>query len=332
MKVLVTGGAGFIGSHACKALARAGHTPIVYDNLSTGHAHAVRWGAFEAGDVRDSDRLTPVLDRHRPDLVMHFAARAYVGESVREPTEYYDVNVGGTLTLLKCMRNTRIERIVFSSSCATYGIPQRLPLDEDAPQKPINPYGFTKFAGERMLADFAAAYGLRWVALRYFNAAGADPDGELGEEHYPETHAIPLAIQAALGVGPAFTLMGDNYPTPDGSAVRDYVHVCDLADAHVRAAEYLMQGGLSVALNLATGKGTSVLEIVDAVKAATGRRVPLVRGPRRAGDPPSLYASADRARAVLRWRPRFVSIAETVETAAVWFERNQLRKTPEVAI
>lgn len=319
----MTGGAGFIGSHACKALARAGHAPIVYDDLSSGHAHAVRWGAFEGGDIRDSDRLTLVLDRHRPDLVMHFAARAYVGESVREPIDYYDVNVGGTLTLLKCMRKARIDHIVFSSSCASYGIPHQLPLDEDAPQKPINPYGFTKLAGERMLADFAAAYGMRWVALRYFNAAGADPDGELGEEHHPETHAIPLAIQAALGVGPAFTLMGDDYPTPDGSAVRDYVHVCDLADAHVRAAEYLNHDGPSVALNLATGKGTSVLEIVDAVRTATGRPVPLVRGPRRPGDPPSLYAVAERAQAVLGWRPRFVSIAETVETAAAWFERNQ---------
>ena len=331
MKVLVTGGAGFIGSHACKALARAGHTPIVYDDLTTGHAHAVRWGALEVGDIRDSARLDVAFERHQPDLVMHFAARAYVGQSVQDPAEYYDVNVTGTLTLLRCMRKAGVNKIVFSSSCATYGIPERLPLDENAPQRPINPYGFTKLAGERMLDDFAIAHGLRWIALRYFNAAGADPEGDLGEEHDPETHAIPLAIRAALELGPAFTLMGDDYSTPDGSAVRDYVHVCDLSDAHVRAAEYLAQGGACIALNLATGTGTSVLEIVGAVSAITGRAVPLVRGPRRAGDPPILYASADRASALLGWRPQFVSIVDIVETATQWFVRKRASNALERA-
>jgi UDP-arabinose 4-epimerase len=322
MKVLVAGGAGFIGSHACKAMAKAGHEPIVFDDLSTGHAHAVRWGPLEVGDIRDSDRLDAVMARHRPDLVMHFAALAYVGVSVRDPASYYDVNIGGTLNLLKCMKKNAVDKIVFSSSCATYGAPDRLPIREDTPQDPINPYGFTKLAAERMLLDFEAAYGLRWMALRYFNAAGSDPEGDLGEEHDPETHAIPLALQAALGLAPAFTVFGDDYDTPDGSAVRDYVHVCDLADAHVRAAEHLAAGGRSAACNLATGSGTSVLELLAAVKAATGRTVPVLRGPRRAGDPPMLFASADRARDLLGWRPRFVSIVETVETAAHWFQRN----------
>lgn len=321
MKVLVAGGAGFVGSHTCKALRTAGHQPIVYDNLSEGHAHAVRWGPLEVGDIRDAARLGEVFERHRPDLVMHFAARAYVGESVREPGRYYDVNVNGTLSLLQAMRRATIDKIIFSSSCATYGTPEELPIREDTPQRPINPYGFTKLVGERMLADFEAAYGLRWVALRYFNAAGSDPDGELGEEHDPETHVIPLAIQAALGQGPAFTVFGDNYETPDGSALRDYVHVSDLADAHVRAADYLAGGGASAACNLGTGAAASVMDIVAAAQAVTGLRVPLVRGPRRPGDPPALYASADLARELLGWRPRYMSIVETVATAARWFER-----------
>lgn len=321
MKILVVGGAGFIGSHACKALARAGHEPIVYDDLSTGHAHAVRWGPLEVGDIRDGARLESVMTRHRPDLVMHFAALAYVGVSMRDPASYYDINVGGTLNLLNCMKKKGLDKIVFSSTCATYGTPETLPIREDTPQNPINPYGFTKLAAERMLRDFEAAYGLRWMAMRYFNAAGCDPDGELGEEHDPETHAIPLALQAALGQGAAFTVFGDDYDTPDGSAVRDYVHVCDLADAHVRAAEHLLAGGRSAACNLATGNGTSVLELVAAVEAATGRSTPLARGPRREGDPAALYASADLAHELLGWRPRFVSIVDTVTTAARWLQR-----------
>lgn len=322
MKVLVVGGAGYIGSHTCKMLARAGHEPVVYDDLSTGHEHAVRWGPLEVGDVRDDERLDGAIRKHRPDLVMHFAARAYVGESVREPADYYDVNIGGVLSLLRGMLRNGVDKIVFSSTCATYGVPAQLPISEDTPQQPINPYGFTKLAAERMLADFDAAHGLKWVALRYFNAAGADPEGELGEEHEPETHAIPLAIRAALGLGPAFTVFGEDYDTADGSAVRDYVHVADLADAHVLAAGYLAGGGPSLALNLGTGRATSVLEIVGAVGAATGRHVPLVRGPRRPGDPAALYASAEKAAATLGWRPRFTDIGETVATAVAWFQRD----------
>ena len=321
MRVLVTGGAGYIGSHACKALARGGHEPIVFDNLSTGHAHAVRWGPLVVGDIRDAAALDGAFALHRPDMVMHFAALAYVGESVRHPAAYYETNVAGTLSLLQAMQRAGTNAIVFSSTCATYGEPDQLPISETTPQQPINPYGFTKLAAERMLHDFGAAYGLRWTALRYFNAAGADPDGELGEEHDPETHAIPLAIQSALGLRPPFQVFGDDYPTPDGSAIRDYVHVSDLAQAHLLAVRYLQAGGESRAFNLATGVGVSVFAITRAVAAATGREVPLVRAPRRPGDPPALYASGALAREVLGWTPRYTSIDETVATAARWVMR-----------
>ncbi|WCM23875.1 UDP-glucose 4-epimerase GalE [Paraburkholderia bryophila] len=319
MKVLVTGGAGFIGSHTCKALARGGHTPIVFDNLSTGHADAVRWGPLHTGDILDPVSLDAAFITYRPELVLHFAALAYVGESVVDPARYYRVNVAGTLSLLDAMRRHGVSRIVLSSSCATYGIPATLPISEASPQQPVNPYGFTKLATERLAADYERAYGMRWIALRYFNAAGADPEGELGERHAPETHAIPLAIGAALGSAPPFRVMGTDYPTPDGSAVRDYVHVTDLADAHVRAVDHLGHGGPSGAFNLATGRGTSVLELIDAVAAITGCTVPVIHAARRAGDPPALYANAALAEQMLGWRPRFVEIAPMVATAARWF-------------
>ncbi|WP_431227384.1 UDP-glucose 4-epimerase GalE [Burkholderia contaminans] len=321
MKVLVTGGAGYIGSHTCKALAAAGHEPVAYDNLSTGHRDAVRWGPLVAADILDRDALSKAFAVHRPDVVIHFAALAYVGDSVLAPDRYYTVNVTGTCTLLSAMHAAGIGRIVMSSSCATYGIPDGLPISERTPQQPINPYGFTKYAMERMAADFERAYGLKWVALRYFNAAGADPDGEIGECHEPETHALPLAIRAALGTGRAFQVMGTDYPTPDGSAIRDYVHVSDLADAHLKATAYLCGGGHSVALNLGTGKGTSVLDALRAVEAVTGRRVPTVTAARRPGDPPELYADATKAALVLGWRPRFTAIEPMVEHAAAWFQK-----------
>ncbi|WP_176049939.1 UDP-glucose 4-epimerase GalE [Burkholderia sp. BCC1644] len=323
MKVLVTGGAGYIGSHTCKALAQAGHEPIAYDNLSTGHCDAVRWGPLVVADILDRQALSKALAAHRPDVVIHFAALAYVGESVLAPDRYYTVNVAGACTLLSAMHAAGVGRIVMSSSCATYGIPDALPISERTPQQPINPYGFTKYAMERMAADFERAYGLKWVALRYFNAAGADPDGEIGECHEPETHALPLAIRAALGAGNAFRVMGTDYPTPDGSAIRDYVHVSDLADAHVRATTHLCGGGESVALNLGTGKGTSVLEALRAVEAVTGRRVPTVMAARRPGDPPALYADATKAARVLGWRPRFTAIEQMVEHAAAWHRKAQ---------
>ncbi|MDN0084890.1 UDP-glucose 4-epimerase GalE [Crenobacter sp. SG2305] len=319
MKALVTGGAGYIGSHTCKALARAGHTPIAFDNLSTGHADAVRWGPLHRGDILDPDALDAAFSLYRPDVVLHFAALAYVGESVVDPGSYYRVNVTGTQTLLDAMRRHGVTRIVLSSSCATYGIPETLPISEDTPRQPVNPYGFTKLAVERMAADYERAYGMRWVALRYFNAAGADPEGELGERHDPETHAIPLAIGAALGTAPPFSVMGRDYPTADGSAIRDYVHVTDLADAHVLAMHHLVKGGCSGAFNLATGRGTSVLEVIQAVEAVLGRRVPVRDAPRRPGDPPALYAKAELAAKVLGWQPCFVDIEQMVATAADWF-------------
>jgi UDP-arabinose 4-epimerase len=319
LKVLVTGGAGFIGSHACQTLARWGHQPIVYDNLYTGHRDAVRWGPLLVGDILDRERLDAAFEKHRPDMVMHFAALAYVGESVADPAAYYRVNIAGTLSLLQAMVRHGVEAIVFSSTCATYGIPASLPIEESASQTPINPYGFTKLTVERMLADFGVAHKIRAVALRYFNAAGADPDGKLGERHDPETHAIPLAINAALGLGPTFSVLGTDYPTPDGSAIRDYVHVSDLADAHVKAANYLEAGGESTAFNLATGVGTSVLELISAVREVTGRPVPLSYQPRRPGDPAILFAEAKRACDTLAWTPRFTSMVETVETAVRFF-------------
>ncbi len=327
MKILVTGGAGYIGSHTCKRLARAGFEPVVFDNLSTGFRDAARFGPFEQGDILDAARLDAVMSRHQPAAVVHFAASAYVGDSVREPAAYYRNNIVGSLSLLDAMRRNHVEKIVFSSTCATYGVPDRMPMDETLPQNPINPYGFTKLAIEHALADYGHAYGIAWIALRYFNAAGADPEGELGERHDPETHAIPLCIQAALGTGPGFSVFGTDYPTPDGSAVRDYVHVDDLGDAHVRALRRLLDGEPGGAYNLGTGIGTSVLELVAAVEKATGRKVPLTRGPRREGDPPALYASPLKAAQDLGWHAQYRSIDDIVATAVAWTLRQHNAQT-----
>ena len=317
--VLVVGGAGYIGSHACKELARAGYRPVVFDNLVYGHRDAVKWGPFVEGDIRDGAALDAVLQTYRPEAVLHFAAFAYVGESVQKPDVYYDNNVGGTISLLNAMVRNGVKRIVFSSTCATYGIPDTLPITETTPQNPINPYGYTKLVVERMLADYATAYEISWAAMRYFNAAGADPEGEIGERHDPETHAIPLALKAAFGAGGEFSVFGTDYDTPDGSAVRDYIHVTDLATAHVEAIRFLQAGGASQAFNLATGTGVSVLELIDAIARVTGRQVPFQTSARRAGDPPSLYAAASKARTVLDWEPQHSSIDEIIRTAAPWF-------------
>jgi UDP-arabinose 4-epimerase len=327
--VLVTGGAGYIGSHACKALARAGYTPVAYDNLVNGHEWAVKWGPFERGDILDRARLAEVFERHRPAAVMHFAAFAYVGESVADPAKYYRNNVEGTLALLEAMRAAGVETLVFSSSCATYGIPAETPIREDAPQAPINPYGATKLIVERILADYRTAYGLQSVALRYFNAAGADPEGEIGEAHEPETHLIPLALDVAAGDRPHIVINGDDYPTPDGACIRDYVHVSDIAEAHVLAVRALEAGRrLEPAYNLGGGAALSVAEVVGAASLVTGRNIPVVIGPRRPGDPPVLTADAGRAAADLNWRPAYPKIEDMIAHAWAWLNARRAIPPP----
>ena len=321
--ILVTGGAGYIGAHACKALAAAGHGPITFDNLSRGHASAVKWGPLEVGDICDGARLAEVLGAYQPEAVMHFAAFAYVDESVARPELYYRNNVGGALTLLAAMRDAGVERLVFSSTCATYGQPDRLPIVEDCPQAPINPYGASKLMVERVLEDFAAAYGLRSVALRYFNAAGADPEGEIGEDHDPEPHLVPLVLDAAAGGG-AVTVHGTDYETPDGSCIRDYVHVTDIAEAHLLALQVLGRPGFR-AYNLGSGQGASVLEVIETARRVAGRSIDVVLGPRRPGDPAALLADASRAARELDWRPRH-GLEDMIRTAWSWRQARSERK------
>ncbi|MSP48289.1 MAG: UDP-glucose 4-epimerase GalE [Alphaproteobacteria bacterium] len=319
--VLVTGGAGYIGSHACKALARAGFRPIAYDNLAYGHSQAVKWGPLVDGDIADGPRLRAVLSAERVVAVMHFAAFAYVGESMSDPARYFRNNTVATLTLLDAMRDVGVDRMVFSSTCATYGVPGEVPISESAPQRPVNPYGESKLMVERVLDWYDQAYETRSVSLRYFNAAGADLDGEIGEDHNPETHLIPLAIKAALGLGPALKIFGTDYPTADGTAIRDFIHVEDLAEAHVRALRHLLHGGATLKLNLGTGMGHTVREVVRAVERATGRPVPVIEAPRRAGDPPALVADAGQARVKLDWVPTRSDLDTIVTSALRWHER-----------
>ena len=321
--VLVTGGAGYIGSHACKALAAAGYSPITYDNLVYGHDWAVKWGPLETGDVLDASRLRQVIRKYRAEAVLHFAAFAYVGESVQDPAKYYRNNVLGTLTLLDAMRAEGVGEIVFSSSCATYGVPARVPIAEDTPQSPINPYGASKLMVERILADYGAGYGLKSVSLRYFNAAGADPDGEIGEDHDPETHLIPLVLDAASGARPSITIFGDDYDTQDGTCIRDYIHVSDIAEAHVLALTKLRNGGLRLAYNLGTGTGVSVADIIAKAKAVTGREIRVLKGARRPGDPARLVAEPSRAHADFGWLPRYPDIGDVIETAWRWHQQRR---------
>jgi len=315
--VLVTGGAGYIGSHAAKALHRRGYRVVVLDNLTAGHREAVRYGPLVEGDVTDTATVRRAIREHHADAVMHFAAWLDVGESVRNPAGYYRNNVGGALAVLEALAAERVALFVFSSTCATYGEPATTPIDESHPQQPINSYGETKLAVERALPHFDRAYGIRSISLRYFNAAGADPDGEIGEDHSPEIHLIPRAIDAVLG-GPPLQVFGGDYPTPDGTCLRDYVHVSDLAEAHVLALERLLEGGASSAYNLGTGRPHSVRDVIDAVGQVAGRPVPWRLAPRRPGDPAVLYASAAKARAELGWTPRFPDLGAIVDTAWRW--------------
>ncbi|NNH61303.1 UDP-glucose 4-epimerase GalE [Rhizobium laguerreae] len=317
--ILVTGGAGFIGSHICKALSRAGMIPVTYDNLSTGHADSVRWGPLIRAELADAATLRRTLAEFSPDCVIHCGANAYVGESVDMPRKYYRNNVVGSLTLLEVCLDQDIERIVFSSSCATYGVPASLPIREESPQHPVNPYGRTKLIFEMALEDFAAAYGIRFAALRYFNAAGADPDGELAERHHPETHLIPRALLAAAGRLERLDIFGTDYATEDGTCVRDYVHVSDLAQAHLAAVNHLMAGGGSLSVNLGSGRGTSVREILEAIRRASGREVPVNYRARRSGDPPILFANTARAKAELGFAPVLSDIDTIIRTAGPTF-------------
>jgi UDP-arabinose 4-epimerase len=322
--ILVTGGAGYIGSHTCKALHQAGFTPVVYDNLSRGNAEAAKWGELVVGDLADRSLLRETLSRHRPAAVVHFAAFAYVGESNESPALYYRNNVGGTAELLAAMHDCDVRHIVFSSSCAVYGVPRAVPIVEQNPFNPVNPYGATKMLCEHMLRDCAANSTLSFMALRYFNAAGADPDGEIGECHVPETHAIPLLLDAAAGDSPTFTIFGDDYPTADGTCIRDYIHVADLADAHVRAVRELLRGTESAAVNIGTGRGWSVRELVDIARKVTGRDVPVRIGPRRPGDPPALVSDPALARTRLGWSPRYADVAQQVAHAWAWRQGGRL--------
>ena len=326
--VLITGGAGYIGSHTAKRFQQAGIQPVVVDDLRRGHRAAVQWGPLIEADLGDQTAMQKVFRQYPIAAVIHFAAYAYVGESMQYPEMYFRNNVVSTLNLLDVMRGEGVGKIVFSSTCATYGHPQHVPIAEDHPQQPVNPYGESKLMVEKILKWYGEAHGIASVALRYFNAAGTDPEGELGEDHDPETHLIPLALSAVLGETPALQIFGTDYPTPDGTAIRDYLHVTDLAEAHLAAWRYLDSGGGSGAFNLGTGEGHSVREIIAAVARVTGRAVPAQETGRREGDPACLVADARRAAEVLQWRPQHSSLDEIVETAWKWKTRYPRPATP----
>ena len=318
MAILVCGGAGYIGSHVNKMLNHMGYETVVFDNLVYGNREAVKWGTFVKGDLKNPDEIDAVFEQYPIEAVIHFAAYAYVGESVVDPEKYYMNNVACTLNLLQAMRRHGCDKIIFSSTCATYGEPDRVPITEDMPQRPINPYGASKLMVERILSDYDMAYGLRSVALRYFNAAGADPQGEIGEDHNPETHLIPLVLDAAAGKRPEATVFGTDYPTRDGSCIRDYIHVEDLASAHVLALKYLQNDGCTDAFNLGNEQGTSVLEVIEAVRKVTWRDFKVAIAQRRSGDPAILVGSSEKARRVLGWEPRYTDIETIVRHAWDW--------------
>ena len=316
--ILVTGGAGYIGSHVCKKLFKNGYNPVTFDNLVYGHKEAVKWGDLFIGDLLNENSLFEAFQKYKPIAVMHFAAFAYVGESVINPSKYYRNNFLGSYNLLEVMRIMNISAIVFSSTCATYGIPKSSVIEENHLQNPINPYGKTKFAVEQMLKDYDKAYGIRNVSLRYFNAAGADPDCETGENHDPETHLIPLALDVAAKKRTEFTIFGNDYDTSDGTCIRDYIHVFDLADAHILALEYLLKGSSSDFFNLGTGNGCSVMEVINSIKRITGKDIPLKLGLRRDGDPPILVSNYNKAKNELNWNPKYTDIDSIIQTAWKW--------------
>ena len=317
--ILITGGAGYIGSHINKMLAQKGYETLVFDNLVYGHREAVKWGVLEIGDLADEKQLDEIFEKYPIDSVFHFAAYAYVGESVTAPSKYYNNNVANTLHLLDTMKKHDVKHMVFSSTCATYGVPQQMPITEEMEQKPINPYGASKRMIERILSDYQKAYGLNYCCLRYFNAAGADPDGEIGESHDPETHLIPLILAAAAGDRESIKVFGMDYPTRDGSCIRDYIHVTDLADAHLRAMDYLKRGGESTCMNLGNCVGNTVLEVNEAAKKVTGREIPVVLDKPRPGDPPALVGSAKKAEQLLGWKPKYGEISVILEHAWKWY-------------
>ncbi len=319
MRVLVVGGAGYIGSHMVRLLDRAGHHVVVLDNLSTGFRKAVTAGTLVVGDMGDRALVESTLREHALDSVMHFAACALVGESVQDPGKYYQNNVAGTLALLEAMRAVGVKKIVFSSTCATYGIPSEMPIREETPQEPVNPYGFSKLVCERMLEDYARAYGFGYAALRYFNAAGASPEGGIGEDHDPETHLIPIVLQVALQQRASIAIFGEDWPTRDGSCVRDYVHVDDLGQAHLAALEKI-EAGEGIRVNLGKGRGYTVREVIDVCREVSGARIEVESGPRRQGDPPELVADPGLARELLGWTPRYTDIRSIIETAWQWHQ------------
>lgn len=325
--VLVVGGAGYIGAHACLALSRAGYRPVVFDNLSNGHVEFARWGPLAVGDIRERSRIEAVIRRYRPAAILHFAGLIEVGQSMADPASFYETNAVGSLNLLAAAHAYGISAVVFSSTCATFGEPQDGAIDEDHPQRPLNPYGWTKLFVEQAIRDFGRYPGFRSAILRYFNAAGAEAGGTIGEWHEPETHLVPAVIAAARGDSPLIRIHGDDYRTRDGTCIRDYVHVCDLAEAHVRALDHLLDGGPSLELNLGTGRGTSVLELIAAVSRVSGRRIEIEVGPRRAGDAALLVARPDRAEAALGWRARH-GLDEIVASAWAWHEAFAARRQP----
>lgn len=320
--ILIVGGAGYIGSHTNKLLSQKGYSIVVFDNLVTGHRDFVKWGEFFLGDLADKERLRLCFKKFQIEAVMHFSAFALVGESVIDPARYYQNNVINTLNLLGMMREFQVQYFIFSSSCAVYGKPKELPLTEDHPRNPISPYGRTKFMIEEILKDYDRAYGMKHINLRYFNAAGADPDGEIGERHSPETHLIPLVLLAALGINQDIKIFGTDYPTKDGTCLRDYIHVSDLAEAHIKALEHLRTTSKSDSFNLGIEKGYSVREVIDTVREVSGRKIKVVETGRRPGDPPKLISSSQKVRRVLGWEPRYADLKSIVETALNWHSKD----------